>query len=336
MKTVTGLGGCDCGGKVVVVDVEAVPPRGVLDRRVLTADVDAGLGLKTCVRNGASPKAQTVQRHGEVALVVGLIPVGRYRIVRDPRQTLRSLRVRPTRRGSLRGCQAQSWVQGKPSLREMCISRLSSESGIHVQWSPVTVFGVQVWTLRCSGRLDVAHKSPSTLRHGVRLVLHISDSALLNFSFAFALLFVCSIRTTATKTKLRCSKYTLSKNVFFYFLLLLLLKRVLHIDVGLSRLYLLVSRAGLLHSLCCLKFCDPGSVRGRLHSEVAGEVPISSSSSAGSTFPGHLSIRWSFVSRFSLVLALSVIACRSRDSSSPAICSAVMSVQIQGFSRSRI
>ena len=160
----------------------------------------------------------------------------------------------------------------------------------------MTVFGVQVWTLHCSGRLDVAHKSPSTFVI-VFASSSISDSALLNFSFAFALLFVCSIRTTATKTKLRCSKYTLSKNVFFCFLLLLLLNRVLHIDVGLSRLYLLVSRAGLLHSLCCLKFCDPGSVRGRLHSEVAGEVPISSCSSAGSTFPTHLLI----VGRSSLV-----------------------------------
>ena len=47
MKTV---GGCDCGGKVIVLDVEAVSPRGAVDRRVLTADVDAGLGLITCER----------------------------------------------------------------------------------------------------------------------------------------------------------------------------------------------------------------------------------------------------------------------------------------------
>ena len=49
MKTVEGLGGCDCGGKVVL-DVETVPPRGVTDRRVLTADVDAGVGPVTCTR----------------------------------------------------------------------------------------------------------------------------------------------------------------------------------------------------------------------------------------------------------------------------------------------
>ena len=45
MKTVgVLLGGCDCGANVVVLDVEAVSPRGVVCRRVLTADVDAGLG----------------------------------------------------------------------------------------------------------------------------------------------------------------------------------------------------------------------------------------------------------------------------------------------------
>ena len=49
MKTVGVLGGCDCGGKVTL-DVDAVSPRGEIDRRVLTADVDAGLGLMTCVR----------------------------------------------------------------------------------------------------------------------------------------------------------------------------------------------------------------------------------------------------------------------------------------------
>ena len=49
MKTVGVPGGCDCGGKAIL-DVEAVSPRGEVDRRVLTADVDAGLGLVTCVR----------------------------------------------------------------------------------------------------------------------------------------------------------------------------------------------------------------------------------------------------------------------------------------------
>ena len=33
--------------EVVVVGVEAVSPRRVVDRRVLTADIDAGLGLLT-------------------------------------------------------------------------------------------------------------------------------------------------------------------------------------------------------------------------------------------------------------------------------------------------
>ena len=48
MKTV---GGCDCGGKVIL-DVEAVSPRGVkkIGECSLTADVDAGLGLITCVK----------------------------------------------------------------------------------------------------------------------------------------------------------------------------------------------------------------------------------------------------------------------------------------------
>ena len=49
MNTVEVLGGCDCGGKVIL-DLEAVSPRGVIERRVLTADVDAGVGLITCVR----------------------------------------------------------------------------------------------------------------------------------------------------------------------------------------------------------------------------------------------------------------------------------------------
>ena len=49
LKAVGVLAGCDCGGKVIL-DVEAVSPRLVVDRRVLTAEVDAGLGLITCVR----------------------------------------------------------------------------------------------------------------------------------------------------------------------------------------------------------------------------------------------------------------------------------------------
>ena len=50
-ETVGVLGGRDCGGKVTVLDVEAVSPRGLVDRRVLTADVDVGLGLITCHRS---------------------------------------------------------------------------------------------------------------------------------------------------------------------------------------------------------------------------------------------------------------------------------------------
>ena len=36
----------------VIHDVEAVPHRRVVDRSVLNADVDAGLGLATCERSG--------------------------------------------------------------------------------------------------------------------------------------------------------------------------------------------------------------------------------------------------------------------------------------------
>ena len=53
---IRGFGGCDCGGEVVVVGVEAVSPRGVVDRRVLTAGIDGGIGLRDlwegCVRPG--------------------------------------------------------------------------------------------------------------------------------------------------------------------------------------------------------------------------------------------------------------------------------------------
>ena len=44
------LGRCDSGDKVTVLDVEAVSPRRKVDRRVLTADVDASLRLTTCER----------------------------------------------------------------------------------------------------------------------------------------------------------------------------------------------------------------------------------------------------------------------------------------------
>ena len=51
MKNVGVLEGCDCGGKIIVLDVLAVSPRGIVDRRALTADVDPGLGLTTCERS---------------------------------------------------------------------------------------------------------------------------------------------------------------------------------------------------------------------------------------------------------------------------------------------
>ena len=72
MKTVGGLGGCDCGGKVIL-DVEAVSPRGVIGRRALTADVDAGLGLMSCVRRFSQLATQQLCRRSEVAQEVLLI-----------------------------------------------------------------------------------------------------------------------------------------------------------------------------------------------------------------------------------------------------------------------
>ena len=57
MKTVEVLGGCDCGGKVIP-NVEVASPRRVIDRRVLTSDVDAGFGLITCVRKWFSQMAR--------------------------------------------------------------------------------------------------------------------------------------------------------------------------------------------------------------------------------------------------------------------------------------
>ena len=65
MKSVEVLGGCDRGGEVVL-DVEAVSPQRVVDRSVLTADVDTGLGLKTCARKCFSQRARlsSFQRSG--------------------------------------------------------------------------------------------------------------------------------------------------------------------------------------------------------------------------------------------------------------------------------
>ena len=61
------FGGCDCGGEVVVVGVEAVSPRGVVDRRVLTAGIDAGIGLHNlwegCVRPGGQTEILQAEWH---------------------------------------------------------------------------------------------------------------------------------------------------------------------------------------------------------------------------------------------------------------------------------
>ena len=47
LKTVKVLGSCECGG-MVTLGVEAVLIKGVVDRSVLTADFDPGVGLITC------------------------------------------------------------------------------------------------------------------------------------------------------------------------------------------------------------------------------------------------------------------------------------------------
>ena len=52
------FGGCDCGGEVVAVGVEAVSPRREVDWRVLTADVDASLGLIKCEMSGFDQTAK--------------------------------------------------------------------------------------------------------------------------------------------------------------------------------------------------------------------------------------------------------------------------------------
>ena len=57
-KTIRDSGGCDCRGKIVVLGVEAVSFRGVVDRRVLTADVEANLGLITCEMCGFDQTAK--------------------------------------------------------------------------------------------------------------------------------------------------------------------------------------------------------------------------------------------------------------------------------------
>ena len=74
-KNRLGFGGCDCGGEVVVVGVQALSPRGEVDRRVLTADVLAGLGLITCERNGFDQmaKQQSSWRRSAGGLLIPVI-----------------------------------------------------------------------------------------------------------------------------------------------------------------------------------------------------------------------------------------------------------------------
>ena len=71
---IRGSAGCDCGGEVVVVGVESASPRGVVDRRVLTADVDEGLGTITCEKSGFDQMAKLYPPFG-VAQGDLLIPV---------------------------------------------------------------------------------------------------------------------------------------------------------------------------------------------------------------------------------------------------------------------
>ena len=51
------LRGCDCG-RQVILKVEAVSPGREIDRRVLTADDDAEVGLIPCVWSGFGPRAR--------------------------------------------------------------------------------------------------------------------------------------------------------------------------------------------------------------------------------------------------------------------------------------
>ena len=53
------FGVCYCGGKVVVLGVEAVCRRGVVDQACAhSADVDAGLGPTNCERRGFNQTAK--------------------------------------------------------------------------------------------------------------------------------------------------------------------------------------------------------------------------------------------------------------------------------------
>ena len=57
LKTVKVLGGRDCGG-MVTLGVEAVLIRGLMDRSVLTADFDSGVGLITCESDVCGQRAK--------------------------------------------------------------------------------------------------------------------------------------------------------------------------------------------------------------------------------------------------------------------------------------
>ena len=64
---IRGFGGCDCGGKVIVLGVEAVSPRRQVDRSVLAADFDEALGLVTCemfFRPGGKRATLLAERQG--------------------------------------------------------------------------------------------------------------------------------------------------------------------------------------------------------------------------------------------------------------------------------
>ena len=78
LKTVKVLGGCDCGS-MVTLGVEAVLIRGVVDRSVLTADFDPGVGLITCesVVFGQRARGPNSNPPRGVALVVCLVPVSK-------------------------------------------------------------------------------------------------------------------------------------------------------------------------------------------------------------------------------------------------------------------
>ena len=68
------LGGRD-GLRRVTLKVEAVFSGREIDRRVLTADVDAEVGLTTCGWSGGWPEGQTVHPTAKSHMGFGLIPI---------------------------------------------------------------------------------------------------------------------------------------------------------------------------------------------------------------------------------------------------------------------